>query len=230
MQQTLSSIKSLHHFEPLSELALQRYSMSAEGDAVFHDGDTGLLDIQFVLQLMELYSDIRQFDPKAFGQFSLSTVLEYLERTHAFYEVSLLPRMEQSIRSINQLFPEHAIAQVLAAFFKNYRNELFEHIELEESQLFPYARRLAHGGAGRDYSVAEFRAVHDHHIEDSLHRVIDLMETDHPEVTRSFAYRTFKNLLEQFRLDLSVHHLIEERVLLQKLVEMEQTAGGYPFQ
>lgn len=230
MQQTLSSIRSLHHFEPLSELALQRYSMSQEGNALFHDGDTGVLDIQFVLQLMELYSDIRQFDSRTFSQFSLSTILEYLERTHTFYEVSLLPKMEQSIRSINRLFPEHAIAHVLAAFFQNYRNELLEHIDLEESQLFPYARRLAHGGAGRDYSVAEFRAIHNHDIEDSLHRVIDLLETDFPEVTRSFAYRSFKNLLEQFRLDLNVHHLIEEQVFLPKLVHLEQDAGGYPFQ
>jgi regulator of cell morphogenesis and NO signaling len=230
MPNPISSIKALYHFEPLSELALQRYSISPDGLTVEHYDPNGDRDIEFVLELMEVYADVRCFDEQSFARHSLFAILEYLERTHLFYEMSLLPKMEQAIVGVKRLFPDHPISDLLDIFFRNYKNELLEHIDIEERDLFPYARRLSHGGSSRDYSVKEFQVVHNHRIEDALNHILSVVETDYPEVARSFAYRTFRNLLEQFRLDLHIHHLIEDRVFLQKLLTLEQNTNTYPFQ
>jgi len=229
MQRTQTHIQSMWHFEPLSELALQRYSIDEQGNFVFNDENSGD-DIAFVLDLMELYSGLDAFRSERFERYSIFTILEYLERTHSFYESRLLPKMEQAIHSVKRLFPDHEIANILDAFFSNYRNELLEHIDLEETHLFTYARRLAHGGLIRDYSVAEFQAVHTQEVEDSLDKVINYIESDFPEVARSFAYRSFKTILRQFRLDLEIHHLIEEEVFLEKLLNLENEKNMYPFQ
>lgn len=230
MNHTLSSIRSMYHFEPLSELALQRYAINPEGRVEFNDDEMSSQEVDFVLEVMELYSGLDQFRADKFLTYSMMTVLEYLERTHAFYEATLLPKIEQSIVGIKKLFPDHQIAGVLDSFFKSYRNELLEHIDLEESRLFPYARRLAHGAGARDYSVEDFQTAHTHEVEDSLDTVINIIETDYPEVSRSFAYRSFKNLLEQFRLDLEIHHLMEEEVFLVMLVTLEKDGKVFPFQ
>jgi len=230
MGNPISSIKALYHFEPLSELALQRYAISPVGLTIEHYDPNGDRDIDFVVELMELYTDVRLFDENAFARYSIFAILEYLERTHLFYEMSLLPKLEQAIIGIKRLFPDHPISDLLDIFFLNYKNELLEHIDLEERELFPYARRLSHGGSSRDYSVSAFQAVHNHEVEDSLDQILMVVESDYPEVARSFAYRTFRNLLEQFRLDLHIHHLIEDKVFLQKLLTLEQDVRTYPFQ
>ena len=230
MQHTISSIRSMYHFEPLSELALKRYAISPQGEVEFNDDELSSQEVEFVLEVMELYSGLDHFRADRFITYSMMTVLEYLERTHAFYEATLLPKMEQAISGIKKLFPDHHIAFVLDSFFKNYRNDLLEHIDLEESKLFPYARRLAHGLGVRDYSVEDFQNDHTHEVEDSLDRVINIIETDHPEVARSFAYRSFKNLLEQLRIDLEIHHLMEEEVFLVMLITLEKDGKVFPFQ
>ena len=230
MQHTISSLRSMYHFEPLSELAFQRYAINPKGEFEFNDDELSSQEVDFVLEVMELYSGLDQFRADRFLTYSIMTILEYLERTHAFYEATLLPKMEQAIVGIKKLFPDHQIAIVLDSFFKNYRNELLEHIDLEEARLFPYARRLAHGTGVRDYSVEDFEQAHTHEVEDSLDKVINIIETDHPEVSRSFAYRSFKNLLEQFRIDLEIHHLMEEEVFLNMLVTLEKDGKVFPFQ
>jgi len=207
-----------------------RYSINAEGRIEFLDGKRGETDVEFVVDLMGLYSGSTAFDQTKFQAHSLATVMEYLERTHTFYENVLLPKMEIAIYGILKLFPDHVIADVLNAFFGSYKNNLIEHIELEETRLFPYARRLSQGGAANDYSVADFEQAHDHEVEFALDKVIEMIEKDYAEVSRSFAYRNFKQLLLQFRLDLDIHHLIEEKVFLLKLRQLESNQEIHPFQ
>ncbi|GAB5538387.1 MAG: hypothetical protein Salg2KO_04900 [Salibacteraceae bacterium] len=229
MNRTATSIKNMYHFEPLSELALQRYAITPNGEVEFNDGEISEEDVEFVLEVMELYSGLDGFRAERFNVYSIYTILEYLERTHAFYEATLLPKLEQAIHGIKKLFPDHIINDVLTRFFNDYRSDLLRHIETEESRLFPYARRLAHGGNARDYSVEAFEANHTHEVEDSLDKVINVIETNYPEVARSFAYRSFKIMLEQFRLDLEIHHLIEEEVFLNMLRLLEDEKH-LPFQ
>ena len=101
---------------------------------------------------------------------------------------------------------------------------------MEEPKLFPYARRLAHGGGARDFSVADFHDMHSHEVEDSLDKIINEIETNHPEVARSFAYRAFHTILQQFRLDLEIHHHIEEKVFIEMLTLLEEEQDSLPFQ
>lgn len=229
MQNTKSHIQSMSHFEPLSELALQRYSMDESGNLIFNDPNA-IDDIDFVLDLMELYSGLGAFRAERFKRYSIFTILEYLERTHILYENNLLPKLELAIHSVKRIFPDHNITIILDEFFNNYQHELLKHIDLEETHLFPYVRRLAQGGSIRDYSVAEFQAVHTHEVEDALDKVINYIESNFPEVARSFAYRSFKIILQQFRIDLEIHHLMEEKVFLDKLLEIENEKSIHPFQ
>ena len=112
---------------------------------------------------------------------------------------------------------------MLEHFFHRYRNELLEHIELEESKLFAYATALTEGERRSDYSVSTFMLQHDHAIESDLIKIIPLVETEYPEVGHSFSFRAFKTLLGQLGADLKVHHLIEERVFLSKVLQLEKS-------
>ncbi|GAB4376022.1 MAG: hypothetical protein Kow0075_02800 [Salibacteraceae bacterium] len=229
MNPTKSAIDSLMHFEPLAQLALQRYQITPDGIMAEGNHGTPVDGDDFVVALMELYCDVDLFDAARFESFALPSILEYLERTHALYEMVLIPKIEQAVVSIQRLFPDHVIGDVLADFIMHYKRELLEHIDFEESKFFPYVRRLLLGNT-RDLSAEYFDEKHDHSLEAGLEQLLDLIVRDYAEVARSFAYKGLKNLVGQFLLDLRVHHLIEEQVLLPRVKQLEKDANRMPFQ
>lgn len=215
------SILEALHLDPVASLALKRY-VSLEEEKDFLDRASGEMDNEkFVLDLIRLYTD-HAYDLRAFDHYSLSEILDYLKRTHSFYSNRMLPKIEMAISNVVRHFPDHPISAVLEHFFNRYRNELLEHIELEESKLFPYATSLYDGMRRKDYSVSAFMLQHDHSIESDLIKIIPLIETEYPEVARSFSFRAFRTLLDQLGTDLKVHHMIEERVFLAKLLQLEK--------
>lgn len=227
-----TAIAELDGFDPSLRRVLDRYgvdihdvSRSLQAVLADHSKDAG-----FVIELLNLYADPRTFRVANFSQHSLSGILEYLQLTHRFYEQRWLPRLEMCTMGIKQNFPQHPIASVLDPFFRNYRNELLEHIELEENKLFPYAQSLYDGKCMVNYSVKEFRIQHDHHVDDHLGEMLNIIERDYPEITTSMPYRSFRALLQQLEQDLFVHHLIEERVFLVRVHELELEASGHLYQ
>ncbi|NQV53358.1 MAG: hypothetical protein HQ500_09255 [Flavobacteriales bacterium] len=217
------SLNEAMHLEPLTELALRRYTLrEVNGELTFDAlGENAVKDVQFVVDLINFYTEPKAAQIGQFKQYSLGVIMDYLRRTHEFYSLRMLPRMEMAIQSIQQTFSDHPIVGILDHFYKNYQNELLEHIELEENRLFPYAEELYDGKFSSDYSIKEFVRHHNHNIEDHLQDVLKLIEEDYPEVSRSFAYRSFKLLLNQFKADLKIHHLIEESIFLPKVLMLE---------
>lgn len=211
------------HWEPLAELALQRYTIKEnDGTMLLESLDqTSVKDVQFVVDLMNVYAEPDSFDVQAFRGYSFSIILDYLRLTHEFYRNSMLPRMELSIESIQKAFEGHPIVVVFQHFFQNYRNELMEHIELEEAKLFPYAEHLYDGKADESFSIGAFKEVHNHDVEDHLEDVLLMIDSEFPEVAKSFACRTFKHQMDHFHLDLQIHHLIEEGVFVEKVRQLE---------
>lgn len=218
-----TSVSDAIHFEPLTELALQRFNVDlSKGDMSFSQVDVeSIKDVNFIVDLIKFYSNPVKEEVDQFEQYSLDVLLDYLQRTHRFYIDKILPKMEMNIKNIFDLFPEHSIVPLLNHFYNQYQNDLLEHIELEEKHLFPYAKKLMVEQLPKDYSVHEFRLHHDHRIQDHLEDIIMVIEEDIPLVSKTFAYRMFKNLLSQFQVDLNIHHMIEEKVFLDKLAKLE---------
>jgi len=218
-----TSVSDSIHFEQLTELALQRFNVDlSKGDMSFSQVDVeSIKDVNFIVDLIKFYSNPVKEEVDQFEQYSLDVLLDYLQRTHRFYIDKILPKMEMNIKNIFDLFPEHSIVPLLNHFYNQYQNDLLEHIELEEKHLFPYAKKLMVEQLPKDYSVHEFRLHHDHRIQDHLEDIIMVIEEDIPLVSKTFAYRMFKNLLSQFQVDLNIHHMIEEKVFLDKLAKLE---------
>jgi regulator of cell morphogenesis and NO signaling len=209
------------HLDPIASLALKRY-VSVSEEKEFIDRATGKVENQdFVLDLVRLYAD-QTLDLSVFEKYQLSEVMDYLNRTHGLYTNRMLPKIEMAIANVTRHFPDHPISAILEHFFHRYRNELLEHIELEESKLFPYANELAQGHRRSDYSISTFMLQHDHSIESDLVKIIPLVEKEYPEVAQSFSFRAFRTLLAQLGVDLKIHHLIEERVFLSKVLQLEK--------
>lgn len=217
------SLNAASHLEPLTHIVLNRYMTHEVHDELTFDAldCESIKDIQFVLDLINFCVDPSERSVNKFEKYSIGVLLDYLRKTHEMYVTRMLPRMEMTVQSVQQAFPEHPVVSILNHFYQHFQNELMEHIELEENRLFPYAEALYDGKFRGGYSVKEFTRQHNHNIEDQVEHVMHLIANEFPAISASFAYRSFKHLLDEFRADLDVHHLIEEQVFLMKIKNLE---------
>lgn len=174
----------------------------------------------FLLDLIHSFDDrttdtetlIQRFTPYAIEQ-----LVEYLRNSHRHYLDKLLPEIEQRISSIANQTPAGHPARTLVLWFSFFKGEFMEHMLREEMYLFPYALAIDKGVQDEAYSAVSFLYDHVDH-DDQLNKMIQsglLNEED-------AIHRMVKAKLELLRADLTLHGLIEEQVLVRKIMELER--------
>jgi iron-sulfur cluster repair protein YtfE (RIC family) len=228
MKEHLTVLNDHIQFDTITAMALERFDLRfEEGEWLLKERDeTAVKDVAFLVDLAHFYESASPEHFNALKGYTFSVILDYLKRTHRFYLEIMLPKMELTMGNLQREFESHPLAHVLGHFYKNYQNELLEHIELEEKHLFPYAESLYDGRVRQDYSLDAFKMHHNHDIEDHLEDMLEVIEEEFPEVCSSLPYRTFNHLLDTFQADLAVHHAIEEGIFLKLVDALECEVKG----
>lgn len=125
----------------------------------------------------------------------------------------------------------HPLLSYLCIFFNSYKKQLVDHINFEERKLFPYISNLIAADFNEaksneiltlmdTFSAKEFIKYHSN-IEEELQEVRKaiLMYSDSGESPLPF--KIFLNQLHYFETDLSRHAIIEDEVLIPKVIELE---------
>jgi regulator of cell morphogenesis and NO signaling len=112
---------------------------------------------------------------------------------------------------------------LIEKFFNDYFEEVLEHLDYEESVVFPYICRLIDEGkitGKNNFSANEYR---DHHtdIETKLTDLKNLL-LKHISLKDDFSLRRkFLFGLFELEFDLNIHSLIEDKILLPLVGKIE---------
>jgi regulator of cell morphogenesis and NO signaling len=186
---------------------------------------------EFIAVLLRSFEE-RPFCANDFEAFPIELVVDYIQRTHAFYLQKKLPEIAQSILLLSGHYhSNHPILVVLQTFFHRYCQDLTTHINEEEKLLLPYIVQLSNATLAPNhlsafvltslqYSIAEFLKDH-HDTEDELKDIRETIRLYQPPATNESLYRILLTQLETFEQDLHVHAQIEEQVLIPKAVSIE---------
>lgn len=211
------------HVQP-NEYALS-YRQLAEGKPI----SLGLAEALFCL-----YADEHRFDRQLLEACSIEELTFFLQQSHAYYLEKKLPALEQSAKQVleNCVESETAIAG-LCMFFDAFRQRLVAHFRHEEQVFFPYVHDLLllqtqpNNTVLRERLNSPFSAQHfiekHEHIEEELHVVSSLIRANSMASFLPMSYRIFLNQLHFFEIDLNHHALIEDDVLLPKVLELERS-------
>ncbi len=152
----------------------------------------------------------------------ISTIIRFLKNSHRFYKHDKYPELNQFLKQLHEKHKTEDI-QLIEKFFNDYFEEVLEHLDYEESVVFPYICRLIEEGKitrNYNFSANEYR---DHHtdIETKLADLKNLL-LKHISLKNDFALRR-KFLFSLFELeyDLNVHSLIEDKILLPLVGKFE---------
>lgn len=192
------------------------------------------IELSFFLEILNSYHNKNYFAEDQFEGYSLSLILTYLKNTHNYYLTIKIPELEDMVKRFIESSSDQNKANntLIANFFESYRKELVKHLNQEESHLFPYTKELERAIESSVVSKDLMKKIksnysdhndEDHNnLEEKLDDLKNLIIKFLPPVKRKDILE--KLLIELFRLesDLNDHSRIEDKVLLPRIIQLEQ--------
>ncbi|MEM6361269.1 MAG: hypothetical protein AAF149_09700 [Bacteroidota bacterium] len=187
-------------------------------------------------QLTLVFLNPNEFSATQFSKYSLSAILDYLQKTHIYYLEKCLNEISLSLSVLTYKGDyKKYLSPVLQHAFTTYISELKLHIDEEESDLFPYIRSLINAKeSGRlEFSFEQKLMLINHLLhhtdepEKKLRSLIELLEDKKEHFEDQLALNVLLSKLESFERDLLVHAKLEEQVLIPKALELEKEVLEY---
>jgi len=190
------------------------------------------VDTNFFLAIINTFHNEDYFPQKQLLSFSPLLIINYLKKTHNYYLEYVIPSIEVLLDGFLSGYKgKETDLKIIRRFYREYKQEIFSHINEEERIVFPYVLGLLTGSenpeAGSDdagkskYSISDFERGHsniDEKILDLKNIIIKYLDP---------AYDTkqchaFLNALFLFEEDLKDHARIEDKILVPKVREIEK--------
>ncbi|MEZ4685530.1 MAG: hemerythrin domain-containing protein [Bacteroidia bacterium] len=232
MIQAATTLQAISSHHPLFETVLERYSLrysdpgseSGEGLPVGVACKQASINSDFLIEILRVFEFPQSFDAEKLKLFPIPVILDYLYRTHQYYQNKRLAEIELSVDRIAEVYgQQHPLLVLLRSFFQRYKNQLAGHIAAEEKALFPHAQnvyeaRLNGNAVNDDFDYEQFLHGHgEDELDLPLREIQRLVERRHPEVKTLFPYNVLNWQLNALQQDLWIHERVEEDVLIEML-------------
>ena len=214
---------------------MHRYTLAVDKNLLYSYEELRRLDIdqQFIYTLLQAFEDEKTFSEKEYQNFSLEIIIDYILRTHRYYLTKKLCEIEQNIQILLKDYSgSHPLLQILNNFFYQYTAGLTAHIHEEEKYLLPYINCLVKFEKGETDAETYFTATKNYSLqtfidnhqdtEQDLSNVTNAILNYQPPTTNQTPYRILVTQLQAFEKDLSVHALIEDKVLIPRALQLEE--------
>ena len=187
----------------------------------------------FFLEIVNSYISDDYITKSDFSLFSLSTVVDYLKKTHAYYLKVGLPKIEtQVLTLINNSNLSKEKKNLVTTFFNDYKKDFLNHIMHEEEKVLPYILKIEDQSKKsspdasfikeiRENSISKYAREHDR-LEDSLANLAALIIKYLPPFKNRELCDQILSELFTLKEDLIDHARMEDRVLVPKVADLEE--------
>ena len=151
---------------------------------------------------------------------SVSTLLHYLEASHAYFIDFQLPYIRRELEeSLNE---DNSLAQLIMKLYDAYAHEIRRHMNYEQKTLFPYVEKLLDGQPASDYNVETFSKHHgatDQQLRELKILIIKYLPQDglHNNQLTAALHDIYEN--EEW---LSQHALVEDHIFVPAIRRLER--------
>jgi regulator of cell morphogenesis and NO signaling len=161
-------------------------------------------------------------DINVLAQIPLIDLMRYLQNSHKDYIENRMPTI---INRILDLVDDNHVKhkEILNVFCEKYRQEVITHFNYEEQVVFPYIATLLKGEKTNSYKIEKYKSNH----SDLDAALSDLKNITIKYLPVGFNFAMCRNILIGlflFEADLNKHTLLEERILISLVEQMENSS------
>jgi regulator of cell morphogenesis and NO signaling len=184
--------------------------------------EKGISQRVFIL-LANLYNGFHPNGEENFSAGDLSSILLFLQSSHQYYRQEKYPEIRSLIGQLYNLNAEPGI-RLVEPFFDEYFAEVTEHLDYEDTVVFPYFSRLRDipkpFEASGSFSATEYQHHHTD-IELKLADLKNLLLMHIPAGNDRQIRRKLLISLYDLEFDLRIHSMIEDTVLIPLIGKIE---------
>lgn len=149
-----------------------------------------------------------------------ATIVDYLHNSHSFYLLKEFKALEEELKAMVE--PCDATQKkVVARFFSDYKAQVENHFEYEESVVFPYIRALMAGQRYASYSIEQFEENHSN-IDETLNDLKNIVMKYLPDTCDTVLRNQVLYRIYRLGEDLLKHTLIEDNILIPMVNKIEE--------
>ncbi|NOY95057.1 MAG: hypothetical protein GXO81_01530 [Chlorobi bacterium] len=188
------------------------------------------LNAGFFLAILNAYHDPDYFPEKELQGFSTHLIIDYLKKTHDYYREYVIPKVESDLENLmGDCQGNCRNLRLIRSFYDKYKVELLNHLNEEDTRVFPYMtdlqrvydKEIPMADKVRNFSIRNFEEEHtdiDNKLFDLKNIIIKYLEPQYVDnMCNAFLYAIFQ--LEQ---DLIDHARIEDKILVPKIMLIEK--------
>ena len=196
------------------------------------------VNLDFFLEITNSFIDDEYIPQTDLKSFPVSFIVDYLHQTHQYYLDVIIPEIEIMIdQMVNSAGRDVKKRQLVGDFFKEYKNELINHIEREENEVQPYVIKIENAfnekilpgelyNQIKKYSIEDFASEHDN-VEEKLNDLKNIIIKYLPDSGNSSLSNNILTQLFWLEKDLNTHASLEDKVLIPKVSQMEKLLLEY---
>ncbi|HKJ79086.1 MAG TPA: hemerythrin domain-containing protein [Prolixibacteraceae bacterium] len=186
------------------------------------------INTSFFLAIVNTYNSPEYFPQDELQSFSPLLIIQYLKKTHQYYQTYVLPKMEKQLDLIIAGSGEnYKDLQLIDAFYKKYKEELLNHIQDEETHVFPYVENLVHhpGKWKGAFKIMDFEKQHTN-VEMQINDLKNLIIKYLNPVYNDNDCNEFLTTVFNFEKDITDHARIEDAILVPQVMKLEKELAG----
>ena len=224
-------LKEILESNKMANAVLLRYDINRKNDHPLSTicGEKEI-DTSFLIDVINHLDDQSHTELESFYAYEIPTLIDYLERSHKFYRNTILPKIGLNLDILLSGSNSNAHLLVCANMFKKFNDSLINHLYFEEKNLFTYYKYIYNAYCHNWnrylvmnyidlYSIDDFVNSHPK-IERNLDYIIDILSNYTPQSSHKLTYNIIMRLLKNLKRDLELHALIEDEVLIEKVLKI----------
>lgn len=180
------------------------------------------IDTNLFITLLTLYIGLPLPTDISLPASELPSIVKLLKNSHHYYLHEKYIEIKNKIHEMHLVNPEPELSWV-EKFFEDYMAEVREHLDYEEHTAFPYFLSLTQGKMSNNFQFSAKDYLNHHSdIEIKLADLKQLLLAHLPVAEDYKARRQTLQCLMELEFDLKVHTLIEEKILVPLVIQLEE--------
>ena len=152
---------------------------------------------------------------------SISSLMNYLKNAHHYFLDFQLPSIRRKLLEAIDCSTDNEITFLILKFFDGYVQEVRNHMNYEDQNVFIYVEKLLKGMKDENYNIDMFVRNHNH-IDEKLTELKNIIIKYYPNNKKAYLMNAVLFDIYNCEKDLASHNAVEDYLFVPAVLQLEK--------